>query len=217
MKAIIFDFDGVIHDTFELAYKVNVEVFGDRFSEEDYRSLFDGNIYDKAEITEENSRKFFELQNDSFKSLKIEENVKENLVKLADKYLLFIISSNQEETLKTYFQNNNFTHVFKEILGSETHKSKVEKFKILFDKYGFGPNDCVFVTDTLGDIIEGNKVGVKTVGVDFGFHERERLERANPFRIVSSFDEIVEVIDELGDYRIKDTNKFNKQKRGFDF
>ena len=34
MKAIIFDFDGVIHDTFELAYKINVEISGESLAEE---------------------------------------------------------------------------------------------------------------------------------------------------------------------------------------
>jgi len=197
MKFIIFDFDGVIHDTFELGYKTNMKVLGDDLTEDGYRNLFNGNIYDKVEITEENLRQFFEILSEAFKLLKIEENVKANLTKLAKKYSLFIISSNQEETLNIYFQNNNKTHIFKEILGYETHKSKVEKFKILFEKYGFGPKDCIFVTDTLGDIIEGNKVGVKTIAVDFGFHDRSRLEKANPFKIVSSFDEIVETINEL--------------------
>lgn len=39
-KAIIFDFDGVIHDTFELAYKVNVEILGESLTKEKYRDFF---------------------------------------------------------------------------------------------------------------------------------------------------------------------------------
>ena len=40
-------------------------------------------------------------------------------------------------------------------------------------------------------------VGVKTIAVDFGFHERERLEKGNPFKIVSSFDEMLKVIENM--------------------
>jgi len=197
MKTIIFDFDGVIHDTFELAYKVNVELFGENFTRENYRDFFNGNIFESPKVSEDVSKKFFELQKEAFEFLKIDENIKENLEKLATKYPLFIISSNKEEILHTYFQNNNFTHIFKEILGAETHRSKVAKFEYLFEKYALKAQDCIFVTDTLGDILEGKKAGVKVIAVDFGFHKRDRLEKGEPFKIVSSFDEILEVIENI--------------------
>jgi HAD superfamily hydrolase (TIGR01509 family) len=197
MKTIIFDFDGVIHDTFDLAYKINVGIFGENFTEEKYRDFFNGNIYKNIEVSKKNSDNFFKLQNEAFKYLKIDENIKKNLEKLSKEYPLFIISSNQEEALNTYFQNNICVHIFKEVLGLETHKSKIEKFKYLFKKYNLKAEDCIFVTDTLGDILEGNGVGVRTIAVDFGFHKRDRLEKGKPFKIVSSFDEMVGIINNM--------------------
>ncbi len=194
MKAIIFDFDGVIHDTFDLAYKINVEIFGDTFTEENYRDVFNGNIFKNTDFNEKDNDKFSKLQKEAFKYLKIDENIKNNLEKISKEYMLFVISSNEEGTLKMYFQNNNFTHIFKEILGLETHRSKVKKFEYLFEKYGIKVDDCIFVTDTLGDILEGNKVGIRTIAVDFGFHKRDQLEKGKPFKIVSNFDEILEAI-----------------------
>ena len=47
---------------------------------------------------------------------------------------------------------------------------------------------------TLGDILEGHKAGVRTIAVDFGFHGRDRLEKGEPFKIVSSFEEVMEEI-----------------------
>ena len=201
MKTIIFDFDGVIHDTYELVYKINYEISGGTLTEEAYRDFFNGNIFERVVEDEEKEKadfeKFFNLQNEAFKYLKIDENIRKNLEKLSKDYSLFIISSNQEEALNTYFQNNDFLNVFKEILGAESHQSKVEKFKYVFEKCNLTADDCVFVTDTLGDILEGNKVGVRTIAVDFGFHKRDRLEKGNPFRIVSSFDEVVKEINEM--------------------
>jgi len=201
MKAVVFDFDGVIHDTYELAYQINVEITGGALTREEHRDFFNGNMFERVIVDKEKekieSENFYRLQNEAFEHLKIDKNIKNNLEKLAKKYSLFIISSNQEEALNIYFQNNKFTHIFKEILGSETHQSKVEKFKYLFEKYSLVADDCIFVTDTLGDILEGNKVGVRTIAVDFGFHKRDRLEKGNPFKIVSSFDEVVEVIKSL--------------------
>jgi HAD superfamily hydrolase (TIGR01509 family) len=198
MKAIIFDFDGVIHDTYELCYRLNLEVTGKDLTREQHKDFFNGNLFEKvvvdAEKEKAESERFYKLQNEAYKYLKTDENIKTNLEKLSEELLLFIISSNQEEALDNYFQNNKFAHLFKEILGAETHKSKVEKFKYLFEKYNLKAEDCIFVTDTLGDIIEGNKAGVKTIAVDFGFHKRDRLEKGNPFKIVSSFEEIMKIV-----------------------
>ncbi|OGH79268.1 MAG: hypothetical protein A2469_04510 [Candidatus Magasanikbacteria bacterium RIFOXYC2_FULL_40_16] len=197
MNAIIFDFDGVIHDTFELAYETSTRIFGKELSREEYKNFFNGNIYERAEIDEENSKIFFEMQDEVFGSLELKAETKIFLEKLTEKYSLFIITSNQEKTLNAYFQKSESTHIFKDIFGFETHTSKVKKFEQLFEKHNLKNDDCVFITDTLGDILEGHKAGVKSIAVDFGFHDRERLEKGNPHKIVSNFDEMLEAIEEI--------------------
>ena len=47
-----------------------------------------------------------------------------------------------------------------------------------------------FVTDTLGDIKEANKLNIKTIAETFGFHNRQRLEKGKPYAIVDSWDEL---------------------------
>lgn len=152
-KTIVFDFDGVIHDTYELCYQLNIKVSGKDLTREQHRDFFNGNLFEKVVIDAKKekaeSEQYYKLQNEAYKQLKIDENIKINLEKMSEKYSLFIISSNQEEALDNYFQNNKFGHIFKEMLGAETHKSKVEKFKYLFEKYNLKPKDCIFITDTL--------------------------------------------------------------------
>ncbi len=196
IEAIVFDFDGVIHDTFELVYSIHKK-FRPESSREDYRSYFDGNLFKTAGRNKEGYEKFKEIEFELFKELKLEKNIRKVLEKLSKKYDLYIISSNSIKNLNLYFENNNFTNVFKEILAAETHKSKTEKFKILFKKYHLTPESCLFVTDTLGDILEANEVGVKSIACTFGFHERKRLEKGNPYKIVSSFDGVLKTIEEM--------------------
>ena len=198
IKAIIFDFDGVIHDTFDLAYGIHKNL-NPKLSKEDYRSYFDGNLFEivAKKPLKEKPGKFRELEFEAFKKLKIEGEIRNVLQKLSKKYDLYIISSNTAKNLNMYFENNNFTNIFKEIFAMETHKSKSEKFKILFNKYGLDSDSCIFITDTLGDILEAKKAGVKSIACTFGFHEKERLEKGNPYKIVSSFDEIMKVITEI--------------------
>jgi len=192
MKAIIFDFDGVLTDTFEFVYKINLDIREEKFTREEYRDFFNGNLFDTPGITEQ-SDKFYKIQNETFKHLKIDPNIKKNLLTLS-KYPLFIISSNMEVTINEFLERND-AEVFKDILGFESHTSKVEKFKTIFKKHNLSADDCIFITDTLGDILEANKVGIKTIAVDFGFHDKKRLEKGHPYKIVSSFKEIVETIN----------------------
>ena len=58
IKAIIFDFDGVIHNTLELAYKINKKL-GAMATLEEYKDFFNGNIYQHKQIFPEKVKKFF--------------------------------------------------------------------------------------------------------------------------------------------------------------
>lgn len=194
IKALIFDFDGVIHDTFEIGYSINKEIDPD-ITKEEYIDIFMGNLYAHKRINPKKSRLFFEKAEKRYKGLKIEENIKENLVKLKEKYMLFIVTSTKESILKDYFHENNLFSLFTDILGYETHKSKEYKFGLLLKKYGLKKEECVFITDTLGDILEANLVGIKTFAVNFGFHDEEVLKKGNPAKIISGFDEIEKLIN----------------------
>ncbi len=196
MKSIIFDFDGVIHNTFELAYAIHKNMKPES-SRENYRSYFDGNLFKRldADSNKEDEKEFRRQEYEAFKTLKINEEIREELEILSQKFNLYIVSSNSIKNLEMYLKNNNILHLFKEILAAEAHTSKVEKFKILFKKYHFDASSCVFVTDTLGDILEANKLKIKVIAVDFGYHNRKRLEKGKPFAIVSQFKDIRKIIE----------------------
>jgi phosphoglycolate phosphatase len=196
LKAIIFDFDGVIIDSFHYSKDIINTIFND-LSEKDFRDHHNGNVFEKPIIpfTETSALEFnekylgrVEMNNSFFK--------KEELKFLKEKYKLFIISSNRENVIEKFLKKKELEY-FDEIFGELRHKSKVKKFEILFKKYNLNPDECIFITDTLGDIIESNKVNVKSIAVDFGFHEKERLEIGKPYRVVSNFDEIKEVIKNI--------------------
>lgn len=196
IKAIIFDFDGVIHDTLELTFNVKKAIHPD-ITLDEYKNYFNGNLYENPITRPEPEGLYFSLQNLEFKELIIEREIKKELLKMKEKFDLFIISSNMEITLNNYFENNNIIHIFKKVLGVETSKSKVEKFKILQKHYHLTKENSIFVTDTLGDILEANKVGFNTIAVDFGFHERERLEKGKPMKIISDFKELLPLIGNI--------------------
>ncbi len=196
IKAIIFDFDGVIHDTFELSFQVIKKTYP-KLSLDDYRDFFSGNVYKNNKARKGFSEVFFKQLDKEYKRLEIKGGIKKELLMLGNKFDMFIVSSNMEKIMNNYFSNNNISYIFKEVLGLESHKSKIEKFELLLNKYELAKEDCVFVTDTLGDILEANKLDLNTIAVDYGFHERKRLERGNPIKIISSFNDIYSTIKNL--------------------
>jgi phosphoglycolate phosphatase-like HAD superfamily hydrolase len=117
-------------------------------------------------------------------------------LRLSTHYPLFIVSSGGTKNILDNLKNNDLTGTFKEVLGLESHKSKVDKFHYLFDKYKLDLADCIFITDTLGDILEANAVNIKTIAVDFGYHGKETLAKGNPYKIVSSVDELLNAISQ---------------------
>jgi phosphoglycolate phosphatase-like HAD superfamily hydrolase len=161
---------------------------------EQWKAHHDGNVFEKPTVA------FHWESREIFRQLYFEEVClcipffsQEELRRLSEEFTLFIISSNREYSIEKYLCHHELEY-FKEILGGEFHKSKVEKFKYVFQKYNFSAEESYFITDTLWDILEWNEVWIETIAVDFGFHERERLEQWKPFKIISSTKELNNIL-----------------------
>jgi phosphoglycolate phosphatase len=197
MKVIVFDFDGVIHDTFAF-HKKKIEAFaGVEFSDGEFRDIHNGNFFaNKADkLKDTDWIGYRDYIYDEMSNMTIGGEMKQALLGLAEGHILFIISSGGTKNILDYLSKNGVGEVFKEVVGMDTYRSKIDKFNFLFAKYHFAPSDCVFVTDTLGDILEANTLNIKTIAVDFGYHNKETLSKGNPFKIVSSIAELLKTID----------------------
>jgi phosphoglycolate phosphatase len=191
IKAIIFDFDGVIEDNYEAHFGLSKKKIKD-LTREEHKKLFEGNIHEQREKLGERLSNFDLMGcfSNMKSTLKIKEEVKEFIVKLSKKYLLGVITSGYEAGVNVYLKNNNLESFFDFVYGFETDKNKDKKFKLFFNERCFGKGEVIFITDTLGDLLEANKVGIKTIAIDFGFHEAWRLKKGEPWKIVSSFKEL---------------------------
>lgn len=198
MKAIIFDFDGVIHDTFAF-HKGKIETFaGVTLSDDEFRDIHNGNFFahKNDKVKDVDWLAYRDYIYDEQSKLKLGDEMRQVLVVLCKDYRLFIISSGGTKTILDYLKNNNSEGIFEEVVGMDTYRSKIDKFNFIFTKYQLAPSDCIFVTDTLGDILEANTLNIKTIAVDFGFHKRDTLSKGNPFKIVSNLRELLEAINQ---------------------
>ena len=81
------------------------------------------------------------------------------------------------------------------IIGVQDRFGESGKPDELLKKYGLKKEECIFITDILGDILEANLAGIKTFAVNFGFHDEEVLKKGSPAKIISSFAEIDKLIN----------------------
>jgi phosphoglycolate phosphatase-like HAD superfamily hydrolase len=98
-------------------------------------------------------------------------------------------------SVKKYLGEKKLLQYFEAVLGFEKQRSKDRSFKKILIKYKVNKEDVLFITDTVGDILEAKKNNLKVVGVGYGFQGKERLAKENPDYMIDCAKEIVEVVN----------------------
>ncbi len=201
IKAVIFDFDGTLCDTWDSNIRV-CKKFNIDFSPADFRDCHNSNklknqMFNFAKQRVKDLFIAYKEEADSDKLFPL----KNELEKLKKKYKLFIVSGNTELAINEYLKLGKWSCFFEKVVGVETCDSKPEIFKNLFYEFDLNPEECIFITDTLGDLIDSKEVGIKTIAVTWGYHKEKRLKKGNPTKIINNFNEIADTVDEFMDVK----------------
>jgi phosphoglycolate phosphatase len=196
-KFILFDFDGVIADSFRSAFEIN-KMICPHLTEDLYRKKFEDNI-NNWKAPENFHTKDCRLDIDFFteyakrikNEVKVFGGIKEVIVELEKDYLLIIISSTTTGIIKEFLVEHKLSDYFDWVMGNDVHQSKVEKIKMVFNKYKIKKDNCIFITDTLGDIREAEKMEVGSIAVSWGFNSPDILQSARPFKLVEKPEDIL--------------------------
>ena len=189
---VLFDFDGVIADSFAASYAI-VQKFCAHITHDHFRAGFEGNIHDAFDEWESRPHGLecdhgldwdAEYGAISQKIAGMFPGIDTVIKELAQKYRLIIVSSGPDEFIEPFLEKVGIRDCFQEVMGNRVHKSKAEKMRMIFSKYGTTPETCILITDSLGDMREGASVGVGSIGVSWGFQDRATLQKGAPFRIV---------------------------------
>jgi phosphoglycolate phosphatase len=192
LKTIIFDFDGVLMDSKQTIFNTTKHFLPD-FTEEKLHEIFNGNSHQHPIIKE-----LFEKHQEEFQQKFLDETTKEHFFEgakeliedLESKYKLFINTSAPSYNVVKFLKLIEKEKSFEKVYGADIETSKVKKFKMILNKYNLKKEECLFVTDTLGDLREAQLVGIKSIGVTWGVHFRNTLEQGESIAIVDTFEEL---------------------------
>ena len=200
----MLDHDGVVVDSCEIFTTSFVEAcrrvgLPQIATTEDVLALFDVNVYeslraagaDDAQIREAVSRSAGALRL-AMPALRPFPLMLEVLADLAEARHLVIVSSNAGDVVELFLKRHGLAGVA-EVAGAEAGRSKVAKIEALIARFP-GQASYWFVGDTAGDMREARLAGATPLGVAWGWHGREQLEKAGAERIAETPADLLAIV-----------------------
>jgi phosphoglycolate phosphatase-like HAD superfamily hydrolase len=188
---LVFDFDGVVVNTLEDNRKA-INAFAQKYGftpldVASFVTMQDSNFaeYWQHLLGERVEAFLTDLHHYPRPHPQLEESIRALLVDFSPA----IVSSNTSTLIHRVLRENG---VHLAVYGIDNHPSKVVKLTRLREDSPSESN--VFVTDTVGDIIEGKEAGYYVIAVTWGFTKREALEKSKPHAIVDTPQELREII-----------------------
>lgn len=114
-----------------------------------------------------------------------------------DNYILVMNTNAYDRNCLPLLENAGIKNLFDFIASAEISKDKIEKFKLIEEKYQAEKKDILFITDALGDVRDADVAQISTVAVTWGVHNKaffEREEHTNLIGIVNTTEELIDFI-----------------------
>ena len=187
----LFDYDGVIADSFESLLGVCVEAQmilreGRPPTPEDFQKIqnltFDelgrtiGIPEDKCVAY---ARNVFEIQQKGWQVSPFPE-VLDVVKKLATEHTVAVVTNSQDDAVTAALCRFGIGAAVTTVMGSDSGTTKVDRIQRLKEAHMSEAEPVYMIGDTIGDIRAGKQAGVRTVAVTWGFQKRDLLLKEAP-------------------------------------
>lgn len=203
---LIFDFDGVICDSFDSVLRAFEEITSNRLIIE--QSL----IHEKSELRKLEAIEVFrffgikkyeiplaiiklrKIMKSKIHSLKVVENMP-SVLKLLKKtgLKMGIISTNSEENVDFFLKNNHMDYF--DFISSAGLLNKANILKKIIKKEKLDFTKVFYIGDETRDIIASRKAGIQSIAVGWGYNDKELLLKYKPDYFIDAPEELISIIN----------------------
>jgi len=188
-KAVIFDFDGTIADSFEVFIEILVIALGRKpFTQEEIADLRGSST---REIMRKLGVKKWQLPILAVKGkravgTKMERvepfsGIAEIFEKLHDSgHAIYILSSNTDKNIRDFLNKYALAKYVDKVYADIGIFGKVKWLKKLLKQQGLKSSECIYIGDETRDIEATKKVGMKCIAVAWGYGNPETLLSYKP-------------------------------------
>ncbi len=207
IKAVIFDFDGTIADT----YQAIVDITNSLASEFGYKSLSQEEIsflknLSSREIIKQSEISLFKLP---FLVKRVQKELGKQIQELTpipgmtqvlqelknQDYILGIVTSNIENNVIAFLQKNELYNYFDFIRSGTTIFGKHRIINKLIKKHSLSNKEVIYVGDETRDIRSARKSNVGIIAAGWGFNSVQILAEHNPDFLALNPGELLQTIN----------------------
>ena len=176
--------------------KVN-EIYNIGLTSQEYRDSHDGNFYENKLLKFKgiDFSEYATLVSKEQSELFLTDGAKSTLVELKKNHKLHLVTSAWKAQVVPFLTKHEVLDLFTTQQFADNGKSKHQKLEYLIGQTDSHANDFIFITDTLGDLLEAQQLKLSTIAVTFGFHSKDHLQKGSPTYFADSFEEIRGIIE----------------------
>lgn len=209
IKYIIFDFDGTIADTIDLAMhifnKVAKEFNCEPIKEKDRdlirskrpQELLKSFGVTRLQLTSIILRLRKEMSY-AIPNMKIVAGINNALREINNsEFRLGILTSNSKDNVKAFLENNDLIDIFEFIYSEKNFFGKKKIINRMLNHEQISKRNVIYVGDETRDIEASKKAGIPVIAVTWGLNDREILAMAQPDQIIDSPDNLLACIKQI--------------------
>ncbi len=209
-KVIVFDFDGTLADTFEIAFEILnklADEFGFRkLSREELEQARDMRTRELMKFLGVSPTKLSRIGSRGTAALHSQINrivplpgIPELVRELHRRHFaLGIITSNSEDNVRTFLRNHDLD-LFQFVRSSSKLLGKARDIKQVMKTFHFSPGDMLFVGDETRDIEAAHKAGIPIAAVSWGYNSRRSLAGMKPGKIYDQAQDLLDLLEKPGE------------------
>jgi phosphoglycolate phosphatase len=193
MSVLIFDFDGTIADSMDLAIEIFYEVTGHpRIDDPEriahLRTLPLLKVAREAKVAPHQIPRLLlkgrALMHQRIDEVKSFPHLHDTLQRLHNSgYQLFVMSSNSQQNVEHFLQKHELAEYFDGVYGGVGLFSKTSALRKIMRRNKLRPEHCFYIGDEVRDMNAAHKAHVHAVAVAWGYNAVSALRQQAPFAV----------------------------------